>query len=407
MRKSIQVVVVDDDYDDFLLIENLLKDVEDPNYHLEWISNSSAALEKIKLQKADVYLIDNFLDTRTGLDILDELKNSGIVKPMILLTGRADRQIDIAAMEKGASDFLSKNELSASILERSIRYSIKQCEDQYKLRDLHLHRAEKEAAIEANRNKNQFIAAISHEFRTPLGSILGFIDLAMESNLCEKDRIEYLGIVKRNGEHLLELINDFLDLAKIESGNVDVQEENFDWQLVVQDVVQSLKPKALGKGITLDYEILNNHLSFMKTDSRRFRQILLNLIGNAIKFTDQGHVKVECLVECDPASGHNNLHVSIVDTGIGMTVEEQQKIFKPFKQANSKLVQKYGGTGLGLDLSKKLALAMGGDLTLVSSKPNIGSTFRLVLPGCFHPLLTSSKSPYQEDYTRFNTELHS
>lgn len=379
----IRVVVVDDDYEDFLQIDTLLKEVESTQYQLEWISNSTDAIERIKLQNGDVYFVDYFLDARTGLDILDQLKNSKMTKPIIILTGRNDLQVDIATMEKGASDFLSKNELTSSLLERSIRYSIKQCEDKEKLKELHLHRAEKEAAMLANKNKNQFIAGISHEIRTPLSSILGFVELAMEPNLAEKDRIEYLSIVKRNGEHLLDLINDFLDLAKLESGNIDIQEEDFQWKLILSDVIQALKPKAEEKGIVLGFEALESNFDHIKNDSHRFRQILFNLLSNAIKFTDNGYVSIACVVDSDSLGARNNLLVTITDSGIGLSSEEQQKIFKPFKQGNAKLVRKYGGTGLGLDLSKKMAQAMGGDLLLVNSTPSVGSTFKLVLPGCF------------------------
>jgi len=394
--RPIRVTVIDDDQDDFVLVKNFLNDVEGESYQIEWIPDSTLALEKIKLQTADVYLVDYSLDIRTGLDILDELKTLELTKPIILLTGREDRQIDISAMEKGAADFLSKKELTSSILERSIRYSIKRCEDRKKIGEMHMHKAEKEAAILANRNKSQFIAGISHEIRTPLGAIVGFVDLAMDPTTPENDKLEYMGIVKRNGEHLLNLINDFLDLAKMESGNVDILPEDFAWKFVVEDVVRLLKAKAIEKGISLNFETKNSVYDFIRCDPHRFRQILLNIIGNAIKFTDEGKVNVKCDVHCDSVSGEKSLVVTILDTGIGLSPEEQQRIFKPFKQANSSLVRKYGGTGLGLDLSKKLALAMGGDLILVNSMPKVGSTFKLVLPGCFNAHLKTQSRPTTE-----------
>lgn len=242
---------------------------------------------------------------------------------------------------------------------------------------------EKEAAEIASHAKSQFLANMSHEIRTPLGAILGFAELALDPSKSEKEKTEFVGTIKRNGEHLLELVNDILDLSMVESGNIKIVSEDFLWRSVVNDVIQLLKPKAITKGIALNYCIDDKSAEFFKSDSHRFRQILVNLVGNAIKFTDSGKIGISCKVKLDTNNSTYNLIVSVQDTGIGISAEEQKKLFQPFEQANPNLTRTYGGTGLGLDLSRKFARAIGGDIVIIQSTPGIGSVFTLTLPGCF------------------------
>ena len=378
----IQVVVIDDDREDFVLIKDYLSEVEGTQYEFEWIPTFKDAIEAIKKQAADVYLIDYRLDGQTGLDILDSLQALDLKKPMILLTGQGDHRVDLEAMRKGASDFLTKDKVTMDILERSIRYSMKRAEDKEKLREAERFKAEKEASDLANKAKSQFLANMSHEIRTPLGAIIGFAELAQDPAISEVDRANFISVIRRSGQNLLEIINDVLDLSKIEAGHLQVESLDFNWRAVVSEVIDLLKPKATAKGITLKCEIDSKIPKTLKSDSHRFRQVLTNLIGNAIKFTEKGHVTIKCNTELVKQDS-TNLIVSIHDTGIGISPNDQKKLFKPFKQANSSLSRKFGGTGLGLDLSRKLARALRGDVTLTRSLPNVGSTFAFKLPGDF------------------------
>lgn len=382
LEAAVKVVVVDDDHDDFFLIKDYLSEIKDTRYVLEWIPTYKAAVESIKQQSADVYLIDYRLDGHTGLEILDSLHELNLKKPLILLTGHGDHHIDIEAMQKGVSDFLVKSKITADLLERAIRYSIKRAQDKEKIEEAEKLKIEKVASDLANQAKSQFLANMSHEIRTPLGVILGFSELAQDPSTSEEERINYMALIKRCGENLLEIINDILDLSKVEAGQLQIEAVDFNWQSITEEIIEFLKIKALSKGIFLNCEIDSAIPDTLKGDSHRFRQILMNLIGNAIKFTEAGHVTVKCKMEPD-AQDSQKLVISVHDSGIGISLSDQKKLFKPFKQANSSLSRKYGGTGLGLDLSRKLARALGGDVNLVQSLPDVGSTFALSLPGHF------------------------
>lgn len=378
----IRVVVIDDDRDDFFLIKDYLNEITETKYQTEWIPTFKAAVESIKQQAADIYLIDYRLDGQTGLNILDSLQGIDLKKPMILLTGQGDRRVDLEAMQKGASDFLTKDKITTDLLERSIRYSLKRAQDQEKLKEVERFKAEKEAADIANKSKSQFLADMSHEIRTPLGAILGFAELSLDPSTSEEERIDFISVIKRSGENLLEIINDVLDLSKIEAGHLQVESLDFNWRAVINEVMDILKPKVIAKGITLSCEVDSKIPETLKSDPHRFRQVLTNLICNAIKFTDKGHVTIKCKTEPIKRSSAT-LVISVHDTGIGINANDQKRLFKPFNQANASLSRKYGGTGLGLDISRKLARALGGDVTLIQSLPNVGSTFAFRLPGDF------------------------
>jgi len=233
-----------------------------------------------------------------------------------------------------------------------------------------------ESAIVA---KSVFLANMSHEIRTPLTAILGFTDLVLDAcpARCEFGRTElceHLGTVKRNGEHLLNIINDILDLAKIEAGRMTVEELPCSPREIVTDVISMLKVGADGKGLALVFTLSDSVPARVWTDPTRLRQILINLVGNAVKFTDRGHVRVEA----DIIGGDRSqlLQFDVIDTGPGMAREEAARVFRPFTQADESMVRRHGGTGLGLTVSKRLAEMLGGDVELVDSMPGKGSRFR-------------------------------
>ena len=231
----------------------------------------------------------------------------------------------------------------------------------------------KEAAEAANAAKSAFLANMSHEIRTPMNAILGFADI-MRRGLDESalEREEYLGIIHSSGEHLLALINDILDLSKVESGRMQIEVIDCHPYLVIHDTLATFRVRAEEKGIDLGYRLRNRIPSTIQSDPLRLRQVLTNLVGNAIKFTDQGGVRIECEYRDDIDDPKLAFHVT--DSGIGITPENIKKVFQPFSQADSSTTRKYGGTGLGLSISRRLAELMGGDLS-ATSEIGKGSTF--------------------------------
>ena len=247
--------------------------------------------------------------------------------------------------------------------------------------DLENHKRElsraKESADQANLAKSNFLARMSHEIRTPMNAILGYAEVLREN--LEDDpatRQKHLVTIHNSGEHLLELINDILDLSKIESGQMELEKASFSIFQLMADVDSVLKMKAEEKGIYLRFEYGSAMPITIKSDAVRIRQSVINLIGNAIKFTSEGGVTIR--TEMVPTPRTSMLAITVSDTGIGMTQQAKEKIFQPFSQADTSITRRFGGTGLGLSICRELAEKMGGSIT-VESKPGHGSSFRFMV----------------------------
>ena len=278
----------------------------------------------------------------------------------------------IAVLFAGGALLLVGREMRRrSFIERTLRES--------EARIISELRAETARAEDASRAKSSFLASMSHEIRTPMNAILGMADMLWESELSEAQR-HYVEVFRRAGGNLLVLINDILDLSKIESGNFSLEKINFDLQEVVDQVIEILQPRAESKALVLTSQVGPGTTTHVVGDPARLQQILLNLLNNAVKFTDKGEVSLR-IRSRDTAETHTNLEFEVSDTGIGISKDKLSSIFEDFTQAESSTTRRFGGTGLGLSISRRLAKHMGGELQ-VRSEEGKGSIFLfdVVLP---------------------------
>ena len=241
----------------------------------------------------------------------------------------------------------------------------------------------------ANRAKSQFLANMSHEIRTPLNNILGFADIIQRGSISAADTAEYLDIIVNSGQHLVELVDEVLDVSRLESGRMQIDRQPCVLRPLMNDVIALLNQQASERQNTLTFGVSSNVPSVITTDRLRLRQILLNLVGNALKFTSRGSVSVECELQAndDPSALSNQLlAIYVTDTGIGIPADRLDAIFEPFVQSDSSTTRQYGGTGLGLTVSRSLAQLLGGTLTVTSS-PGVGSRFAVTIDP--HPVIDS------------------
>lgn len=279
------------------------------------------------------------------------------------------------AARKEAERLLEEKSRELYSLNEQLREAQEVLEERVRERTRELE-ASRQEALRASEAKSDFLANMSHEIRTPITAILGFSELAIEQ-VRDPEVLKFVQTIDRNGRHLLDLVNDILDLSKIEAGKVEIEELPCSVDQLTGEVASLLAGRASQKGLTLEFEKVGSVPEAVETDPMRLRQILLNIIGNAIKFTPEGSVRVQ--LRAARESGAIRLVFDVVDTGVGIGPDKVDRIFSEFEQADTSITRRFGGTGLGLAISRRMASMLGGEVELVHSEPEVGSTFRITI----------------------------
>jgi signal transduction histidine kinase len=371
MSIATRILVVDDEADVELLInQQFRRQVRAGEFSFSFARNGEQALAMLQTNAGfDLMLLDINMPVMDGLTLLGRLRERRAQVRSIIVSAYGDMPNIRAAMNRGAFDFVTKP-IDMVDLNATVRKALDEIAKQHEIESRRV------AAEQARTHLTHFLANMSHELRTPLNSIIGVSEMLREDAEALMQDTEPLDRVLGAGRHLLALINDILDLSKIEAGRMELHLETFPLVPVIKDVAKTIEPMAMKNGNRLAIDCPAD-IGTIHADQTRFRQSLLNLANNANKFTEKGTVTIAA------NQGHENgrdwIILAVADTGIGMTPEQMGKLFQEFSQASSATASKYGGTGLGLAISRRFCQMMGGDIT-VESEPGRGSTFTIRLP---------------------------
>ena len=371
-----RILMVEDSADDAELAARALRR-SGCELTFERVETPEAMRAALLREKWDLVIADYSMPHFNGIAALKLLQEQGLDLPFILVSGTVGEEVAVEAMKCGAGDYVLKNNLVRLPLavERELR--------DFEMRGAR-KRAEEEAnrardrvrdlALETARLRSDFLASMSHEIRTPLAGIIGTGELLSLSDLTPEQRRQ-TEIIRSSGELLLTIVNDILDFSKLSAGKVVLEELDFDLVELTENLVDSFAAVAHAKGIEIALHVDVNMPTGLRGDPARLRQILNNLVSNAIKFTQQGEV----IIRANKVEDTDNevlVRFEITDTGIGICSEAQRRLFQPFVQAEGSTSRRFGGTGLGLVIAAKLTNQMGGEIGFESA-PGKGSTFHL------------------------------
>ncbi len=384
-----KILVVDDEPDlELLITQRFRSKIRSGDLSFEFAHNGAQALDKLKTDPSiDLVFTDINMPVMDGLTLLNRIKEEKLSPKAVVISAYGDLDNIRSAMNKGAFDFITKP-IDMTDLETTLNKGIGEItlikQGMRAQEELVKTRAEKEIAVlekqkaeEAKQLKQQFLANMSHEIRTPMNAIIASINLLGNTQLNDVQN-KYAGIIKKSADNLLVIINDILDSSKIEAGKMTIESTPFNLYETVENVFESLKIKAQERQIGFTLEYPKDAHNFFKGDPVRISQVLINLGGNAIKFTEKGYVKIEVIVGKNEA-GKCNIRFNVIDTGIGIAKDKIAAVFESFTQESGDTTRKFGGTGLGLTISKQLVELMHGTIS-VESEQGKGSMFWFEIP---------------------------
>jgi signal transduction histidine kinase len=362
---GLRVLLIEDSPGDARLIKDMLSQSRTDDFTLNWCESLDAGAQALAERPFDVMLLDLGLPGTWGIETMRQLLARPVKVPaLVVMSGLTDEAVALEAIQSGAQDYLVKGEVTADLLSRAIRYAIgrRQAEDLVRAHTAELVIARDRAEV-ANRAKSAFLAAMSHDLRTPLNGVLGFAQLLQrDKNLTQRQQAG-VNAIRQSGEHLLTLINDILDLAKIEAGKFELCPTVFDLARYLDGLVELVGVRARQKpALQLGADLSDELPATLRADEKRLRQVLLNLLDNAVKFTERGAVTLRV-----GPSGAHALRFEVQDTGSGMDATQVSRLFQPFEQVGG-LEDRNRGTGLGLAISRQFVRLMGSEIHVQSAK---------------------------------------
>ncbi|MEO1399983.1 MAG: response regulator [Cyanobacteria bacterium J06635_1] len=372
----INVLHIEDDLDDIELIKILLAHVLSRRFNVVGVNGFTQAIDCLSSQGFDVILLDLNLPDSQGLGTFRQIHQHCPHIPIVICSSLDDVAIGMQAVQAGAQDFLTKGDFDGKLLAKTLGHAVER------------HHLQQKAEA-ASRAKSEFLAMMNHELRTPLNAIIGMSQVILMTPLTP-DQQDYVQTIAGSGEVLLGLVNDVLDFSRIEAGQMPIARQPFNLVQCIDHAMSYVTPRAAAKQLQIGCQLPPHLPTWVQGDVARLRQVLINLLDNAVKFTPSGKVTLRVdMAEKVPPNHAVELSFAVRDTGIGISPDQGNRIFQPFTQADSSTTRRFGGAGLGLTICKQLCELMGGKIWF-DSQLGQGSTFHFTLK-----VLVSDGSPVQ------------